>query len=37
MQLTIYDPALDPERACGRRLVALLETILVNGSEGGVK
>jgi arginase len=29
MQLTIYDPALDPARSCGTRLVALLEQVLV--------
>ena len=28
MQLTIYDPRLDPDRACGARLVALLERAL---------
>ena len=28
MQVTIYDPALDADRACGRRLVALLEEVL---------
>ena len=29
MQLTIYDPALDPDRSCGRRLVALLAKVFV--------
>ncbi|HEX3234015.1 MAG TPA: arginase family protein [Gemmatimonadales bacterium] len=29
MELTIYDPLLDPEYACGARLVSLLEMILV--------
>ena len=28
MQLTIYDPALDIDRSCGKRLVALLEEVL---------
>jgi arginase len=28
MSLTIYDPALDPDRSCARRLVGLLETLL---------
>lgn len=28
MQLTIYDPALDMDRSCGKRLVALLEKVL---------
>jgi arginase len=27
MSLTIYDPALDPDRACARRLVHLLESV----------
>ena len=27
MQLTIYDPGLDPDRSCGRRLVTLLENL----------
>jgi arginase len=30
LQLTIYDPALDVDRSCGRRLVALLETVLAD-------
>jgi arginase len=33
MQITIYDPALDPDRSCARRLVALLETLLVESSD----
>jgi len=33
MSLTIYDPALDPDRSCARRLVGLLETLLVPGSK----
>jgi arginase len=28
MELTIYDPMLDPDQACGRRLVGLLESLL---------
>lgn len=32
IQVTIYDPALDPDRSCGGRLVDLLERILGNGS-----
>jgi len=28
MELSIYDPALDPDRACAGRLVTLLETLL---------
>lgn len=28
MELSIYDPALDPDRACASRLVTLLETLL---------
>ena len=30
MELTIYDPALDADRSCGRRLVALLEKVLMD-------
>jgi arginase len=30
MSLTIYDPALDPDRSCARRLVHLLESLFVN-------
>jgi arginase len=28
LSLTIYDPALDPDRSCARRLVSLLEALL---------
>lgn len=28
LELTIYDPHLDPDRSCGRRLVELLERVL---------
>jgi arginase len=35
MQLTLYDPSLDPDRSCARRLVALLETVLGRRSAGG--
>jgi arginase len=28
MNVTIYDPALDPDRSCARRLVQMLETLL---------
>jgi arginase len=28
LELTIYDPVLDPDGACGKRLVGLLETLL---------
>jgi arginase len=34
MQLTIYDPALDPDRSYAGRLVALLETLLGESSDG---
>lgn len=34
MQLTIYDPVLDPERTCAGRLVDLLVKILANNSPG---
>lgn len=34
MQITIYDPALDGEKACAERLATLLEKTLVNGSAG---
>jgi arginase len=33
MQVTIYDPALDEDRICARRLVTLLENVLVNDSQ----
>jgi len=29
LDLSIYDPALDPDRSCARRLVTLLERLLV--------
>ena len=29
MSVTIYDPALDPDRSCARQLVSLLEALLV--------
>lgn len=32
LSLTIYDPALDPERTCARELVSLLETLLRLGT-----
>jgi hypothetical protein len=28
LDLTIYDPALDPDRSCARQLVSLLEALL---------
>jgi arginase len=31
IELTIYDPGLDPDGSCARRLAALLERILVGG------
>ena len=34
LQLTIYDPALDADRSCASRLVAFLETVLANLSDG---
>ena len=30
LSLTVYDPALDPDRSCARRLVGLLEALLVS-------
>lgn len=30
MSVTIYDPALDPDRSCARQLVSLLESLLVS-------
>jgi arginase len=33
LSLTIYDPALDPDRSCARRLVGLLETLLGSPKE----
>lgn len=35
MQVTIYDPALDTDRACGRRLVSLLARVLGHRPTGG--
>ena len=35
MQLTIYDPALDVDRSCAARLVALLERILAPARQSG--
>lgn len=32
LELTIYDPGLDPDRACAARLVALFEDLLTGGS-----
>ena len=32
LQLTIYDPALDTDRQCARRLVDLLHAVLVDGA-----
>jgi arginase len=29
LEVTIYDPALDPDRACAARLVTLLEILLL--------
>ena len=37
LQLTIYDPALDADRSCARRLVAFLETVLANPSDGNFR
>jgi arginase len=34
MELTIYDPQLDPDHACGRRLVELLDDVLGAGAAG---
>ena len=34
MELTIYDPALDPDRSCGARLVNLLERLLAPSASG---
>jgi arginase len=28
LEVTIYDPALDPDRSCGARLVTLLDTLM---------
>jgi arginase len=32
LELTIYDPGLDPDGSCARRLAALLECVLVGGN-----
>ena len=32
LSLTIYDPALDPDRSCARQLIGLLEALLVSRS-----
>ncbi|MGH7713127.1 MAG: arginase family protein, partial [Gemmatimonadaceae bacterium] len=32
LELTIYDPSLDPDRAAASRLTALLERVLAHGS-----
>jgi hypothetical protein len=29
LELTIYDPGLDPDRSCAIRLVSLLENVLL--------
>ena len=34
LQLTIYDPALDPDGVCAGRLVTLLDKALAHASEG---
>ena len=36
LELTIYDPGLDPDRSCATRLVTLLENLLLGvGSLNG--
>jgi len=30
MSVTIYDPALDPDRSCARQLISLLESLLIS-------
>ncbi len=35
MQLTIYDPSLDPDRSCGARLVSFVEAVLGDVSARG--
>lgn len=35
LQLTIYDPALDPDGACAERLATLLENVLTAGPRAG--
>jgi arginase family enzyme len=34
MEVTIYDPALDPDRSAGARLVTLLERLLTTSTSG---
>lgn len=34
MELTIYDPSLDPDRSCGERLVTLLERLFATSAAG---
>jgi arginase len=36
LQLTIYDPRLDPDRTCARRIVELLERVLEGRIQGGL-
>ena len=35
LELTIYDPALDPDRSCAARLVTLLETVTAGAGSLG--
>ena len=35
MQITIYDPSLDPDRSCATRLAVLFESLLGKKSKGG--
>jgi arginase len=37
MQVTIYDPALDPDRSSASRLIALIDRILADSGDGGVR
>ena len=37
LELTIYDPKLDPDRSCARRLVSLLENLLVDTRSSDVR
>jgi hypothetical protein len=32
LELTIYDPGLDPDRSCAARLVTLLENVLLGSN-----
>jgi arginase len=34
LSLTLYDPALDPDRSCARRLVGLLAALLARDAAG---